>query len=99
MQSDCTRGLPPLIPSGLRLTQSDATSSACADATLNLLIWSEIVNLYRLTLPDEPPEQLKPNYNVPPTTVMPIIRPAGNGRELVMAGLGVGAVLAEARAA
>jgi hypothetical protein len=31
----------------------------------HLLTWSEIVNLYRLTLPDEPPEQLKPNYNVP----------------------------------
>ena len=26
----------------------------------HLLTWSEIVNLYRLTLPDEPPEQLKP---------------------------------------
>lgn len=34
MQSDCTRGLPSPIPSGLRLPQSDATSSACADATL-----------------------------------------------------------------
>ena len=55
----------------------------------HLLTWSEIVNLYRLTLPDESPEQLKPNYNVPPTTVMPIIRPAGNGRELVMAGWGL----------
>ncbi len=49
------------------------------------LTWEQIVNLYRLTLPDEPPAGLKPNYNVAPTHVMPIIRPAGNGRELVMA--------------
>ena len=55
----------------------------------HLLTWADIVNLYRLTQPEEPPEQLKPNYNVPPTTVMPIIRPAGNGRELVMAGWGL----------
>jgi putative SOS response-associated peptidase YedK len=55
----------------------------------HLLTWSKIVNLYRLTLPDEEPEQLKPNYNVAPTNVMPIIRPAGNGRELVMAGWGL----------
>jgi hypothetical protein len=47
---------------------------------------SLIVNLYRLTLPDEEPPGLKPNFNVAPTHVMPIIRPAGNGRELVMAG-------------
>ena len=55
----------------------------------HLLTWSKIVELYRLTLPDEEPPGLKPNYNVPPTTVMPIIRPAGNGRELVMAGWGL----------
>jgi putative SOS response-associated peptidase YedK len=53
------------------------------------LTWAEIVNLYRLTLPEEPPERLKPSYNVCPTDVMPIIRPAGNGRELVMAGWGL----------
>jgi putative SOS response-associated peptidase YedK len=53
------------------------------------LTWSEIVALYRLTLPDEPPERLRPNYNVAPTHVMPIIRPAGNGRELIMAGWGL----------
>jgi putative SOS response-associated peptidase YedK len=49
------------------------------------LTWREIVELYRLTLPEEPPEALRPSYNVAPTHVMPIIRPAGNGRELVMA--------------
>jgi putative SOS response-associated peptidase YedK len=53
------------------------------------LTWRQIVELYRLTLPEEPPERLKPNYNVAPTQVMPIIRPAGNGRELVMAGWGL----------
>lgn len=53
------------------------------------LTWAEIVALYRLTLPDEPPEKLRAHYNVPPTEIMPIIRPAGNGRELVMAGWGL----------
>lgn len=53
------------------------------------LTWQEIVNLYRLTLPDEPPEKLRPNFNVAPTHVMPIIRPAGNGREMVMSGWGL----------
>jgi putative SOS response-associated peptidase YedK len=53
------------------------------------LAWSDIVRLYRLSLPEEPPERLKENYNVAPTQVMPIIRPAGNGRELVMAGWGL----------
>ncbi|WP_428661363.1 SOS response-associated peptidase [Reyranella sp.] len=60
----------------------------CGRYTHNLT-WEQIVNLYRLTLPDEPPEALKKNFNVAPTTVMPIIRPAGNGRELVMAGWGL----------
>jgi putative SOS response-associated peptidase YedK len=58
------------------------------------LTWQQIVALYRLTLPDEAPKDraghpLGPNYNVAPTHVMPIIRPAGNGRELVMAGWGL----------
>lgn len=53
------------------------------------LSWAEIVNLYRLTLPDEEPADLRPSYNVAPTHAMPIIRPAGNGRELVRAGWGL----------
>ena len=53
----------------------------CRRCTHNLT-WEQIVNLYRLTLPEEKPEKLGPNYNVAPTHVMPIIRPAGNGREL-----------------
>ena len=60
----------------------------CGRYTHNLT-WSQIVNLYRLTLPDEEPPELKPSWNVAPTHVMPIIRPAGNGRELVMAGWGL----------
>ena len=52
------------------------------------LTW-QIVNLYRLTLPDEEPAGLRTSYNVAPTDVMPIIRPAGIGRELVMAGWGL----------
>lgn len=58
------------------------------------LTWQQVVTLYRLTLPDEPPKDrdgrpLGPSYNVAPTQVMPIVRPAGNGRELVMAGWGL----------
>lgn len=53
------------------------------------LSWAEIVNLYRLTLPDEEPQDLPASFNVAPTHVMPIIRPAGNGRELVRAGWGL----------
>lgn len=53
------------------------------------LTWQQIVNLYRLTLPEQEPERLRENYNVAPTLAMPIIRPAGNGRELVIAGWGL----------
>jgi putative SOS response-associated peptidase YedK len=50
----------------------------------------QIVELYRLTLPEEPPESFKgESYNVAPTDVMPIVRPAGNGRELIMAKWGL----------
>ena len=60
----------------------------CGRYVLNLK-FRQIVDLYRLTLPEEPPERMKENFNVAPTQVMPIIRPAGNGRELVMAGWGL----------
>ena len=60
----------------------------CGRYTHNLT-WQQIVSLYRLTLPDGEPPGLKPSWNVAPTHVMPIIRPAGNGRELVMAGWGL----------
>lgn len=35
------------------------------------------------------PEMLRESYNVAPTHVMPIFRPAGNGRELLLAGWGL----------
>ena len=66
----------------------------CGRYTLNMT-FGGIVGLYRLTLPEDEPKDRNgkpmcgPNYNVAPTTVMPIIRPAGNGRELVMAGWGL----------
>lgn len=61
----------------------------CGRYVLNMT-FGGIVSLYRLTLPEEPPEALKENFNVPPTTVMPIIRPSGNSRrELIMAGWGL----------
>ena len=47
------------------------------------LSWKQIVELYRITQPDKEPEGLIPSYNVAPTHLMPIIRPAGNGRELL----------------
>lgn len=52
------------------------------------------MKVYRLTLPDEPPKapsgrELGPKYNVAPTHVMPIIRPAGNRRELPVTGWGL----------
>ena len=53
------------------------------------LTWAEIVKLYQLTLPDQEPLGFRQSYNVAPTDVMPIIRPAGNGRELMMAGWGL----------
>jgi putative SOS response-associated peptidase YedK len=34
------------------------------------LTWEQIVKLYRLTLPDDPPEALKASYNVAPTDVI-----------------------------
>jgi len=73
---------------GLPLPQSAAASWTMCGRYTHLLTWSQIVELYRLTLPDEL-KDLKPSYNVAPTHVMPIIRPAGNGRELIMAGWGL----------
>ena len=36
------------------------------------LSWKQVVELYRLTLPEEPPPLLRESYNVAPTDVMPI---------------------------
>jgi putative SOS response-associated peptidase YedK len=49
------------------------------------LTWAEIVKLYQLTSPDQEPPGFRASYNVAPTDLMPIIQPAGNGRELLMA--------------
>lgn len=62
------------------------------------LTWEEIVTLYRLTLPEEPPEGLREGFNVAPTHLMPIIRPAGNGRELTIAKWGLVSFWSKARA-
>ena len=53
----------------------------CGRYTLNKT-FGGIVDLYRLTLPEEEPKNpegkslVSPNFNVAPTTVMPIIRAA-----------------------
>jgi putative SOS response-associated peptidase YedK len=58
------------------------------------LSWSEIVALYRLTLPEEPPENLgPPSYNVAPTHVMPIVRPGRQRARPSDGQRGLGAVL------
>lgn len=63
----------------------------CGRYTLNMT-FGNIVDLYRLTMHEEPPIDRSrkpfglPNYNVAPTLVMPIVRPAGNGREMLTAG-------------
>jgi putative SOS response-associated peptidase YedK len=42
------------------------------------LSWKQIVELYRLTLPEEAPESfVGESYNVAPTNVMPIVRRPG----------------------
>src|SRR5215813_8077827 len=81
-QSRCT--------SGCLSRQHRATCLPMCGRYTHKLSWQQIVELYRLTLPEQPPESFKgESYNVAPTDVMPIIRPAGNGRELVMARWGL----------
>ena len=75
-------------PRGLLLASKCHVIGMCGRYT-HKLTWQQIVSLYRLTLPDEEPPGLRTSYNVAPTDVMPIIRPAGNGRELAMAGWGL----------
>jgi putative SOS response-associated peptidase YedK len=69
---------------------NDATTQPMCGRYTHKLSWKQIVELYRLTVPEVPPEKFKgESYNVAPTDVMPIVRPAGNGRELVMARWGL----------
>ncbi|MGE3743783.1 MAG: SOS response-associated peptidase family protein [Geminicoccaceae bacterium] len=77
-----------VAPSCVRPAAVPRPSTMCGRYTYKLT-WPEIVALYRLTLPGELPEGLRESYNVAPTHPMPIIRPAGNGRELVIAKWGL----------
>lgn len=48
--------------------------------------WREIAALYRLTIPQDPPDSYRPDYNTSPTHVVPVIRMRRSGdRELMMA--------------
>jgi SOS response associated peptidase (SRAP) len=82
----CTAGGLQILVASL---PANATSRAMRGRYTHKLTWAEIVKLYQLTLPDQEPAGFKPSYNVAPTDVMPIIRPHGNGRELMMAGWGL----------
>jgi putative SOS response-associated peptidase YedK len=42
--------------------------------------WRELVELYRLTLPAR---NLRPRYNIAPTTAIDVVKPGGAGPELV----------------
>jgi putative SOS response-associated peptidase YedK len=66
-----------------------ATSLPMCGRYTHKLSWQQIVELYRLTLPEQQPAEFRESFNVAPTDVMPIIRPAGNGRELIMARWGL----------
>jgi putative SOS response-associated peptidase YedK len=49
----------------------------------NILSWREMVALYRITM--GPPQNYPARYNIAPTQVVPVARPAGDvGRELAM---------------
>lgn len=53
------------------------------------LNWGDVLGLYQLTLPKEPPDGLGPTYNAAPTQMLPIIRPKDDGRELSLARWGL----------
>ena len=53
------------------------------------LDWGEVVGLYQLTLPKEPPDGLWLAYNAAAGQMLPIIRPKDDGRELSLARLGL----------
>jgi len=62
----------------------------CGRYTHNLT-WTDLISLYRLTLPEAAPAQAKPTWNAAPTQPLPIVRPTGDGlgRELIIAGWGL----------
>ena len=49
----------------------------------NKMTWREIHDLYDITNEDYRPN-LRPNYNIAPTHIVPVIRPRANGRELAL---------------
>ncbi len=49
----------------------------------NKMTWREIHDLYDITNEDYRPN-LRPNYNIAPTHIVPVIRPGANGRELAL---------------
>jgi putative SOS response-associated peptidase YedK len=53
----------------------------CGRSTYNLT-WEEIVRLYRVTV-DSAPHNLRPRFNVCPTTTIDVVVHEGNKRELV----------------
>ncbi len=49
----------------------------------NKMTWQEIHDLYDITNADFRPN-LRPNYNIAPTHIVPVIRPGAEGRELAL---------------
>jgi len=49
----------------------------------NKLTWQEIHDLYDITNDDYRPN-LRPNYNIAPTHIVPVIRPGADGHELAL---------------
>jgi putative SOS response-associated peptidase YedK len=54
----------------------------------NQITWSELVRLYRIH-DKQPALNFRPRYNVAPSQDIPIVRPADDGRELVLARWGL----------
>ncbi|MGF1629163.1 MAG: SOS response-associated peptidase [Kiloniellaceae bacterium] len=53
----------------------------------NQITWQELVRLYRIH--DQPALNLRPRYNAAPSQDIPIVRPADDGREVVLARWGL----------
>lgn len=49
----------------------------------NKMTWQEIHDLYDITNADFRPN-LRPNYNIAPTHIVPVVRPGAEGRELAL---------------
>jgi putative SOS response-associated peptidase YedK len=53
----------PATPADSAQDRADARLARMCGRYTYRLTWEQIVNLYRLTLPEEPPQRLGPNYN------------------------------------